>query len=53
MCLQMFFGVATRNVTTSGDKQVLHITEGVQTVDVNVGDEEGSGGSQGKTIRGP
>ncbi len=48
LCFWMFFGVARRNVATSGDKQVLCITEGVQTVDVNVSDKEGSGGSKGE-----
>ncbi len=43
-----FFGVAMRNVTTGEDKQVLHITKGVQIVDVDVSDEEGSGGSKGE-----
>jgi len=44
----MFFGVARRNVATSGDKQVLCITKGMQTVDVNVSDKEGSRGSKGE-----
>ncbi len=48
VCFWMFFGVATRNVATSGDKQVLRITKGVQSVDVDVGDEEGSGRSKGE-----
>jgi hypothetical protein len=37
-----------RNVTTGEDKQVLRITKGVQIVDVDVSDEEGSGGSKGE-----
>jgi hypothetical protein len=48
VCLQMFFGVAMRNVATSGDKQVLCIIEGMQIVNVDVSDEEGSGRSKGE-----
>ncbi len=48
LCFWMFFGVARRNVATSGDKQVLCITKGMQTVDVNVSDKEGSRGSKGE-----
>jgi len=44
----MCSGVAMNNVAIGGDKQVLCITEGVQTVDVNVSDEEGSRGSKGE-----
>ncbi len=44
----MCSGVAMKNVAIGGDKQVLCITEGVQTVDVNVSDEEGSRGSKGE-----
>jgi hypothetical protein len=43
----MLFGVARKNVATSGDDQVLCITKGVQIVDTNVSDEEGCGGSKG------
>ncbi len=46
VCFQMLFGVATRNVTTGGDEQVLRIIEGVKTVDADVSDEEGFGGSK-------
>jgi hypothetical protein len=42
----MLFGVVRRNVVTSGDDQVLRITEGVQIVDTDVSDEEGCGGSK-------
>jgi hypothetical protein len=48
LCFQMFFSVAMRNVATGGDKQVLCIIEGVQNVDVNVSDKEGSKGSKGE-----
>ncbi len=44
----MLFDVAMKNVTTGGDNQVLHIIEGVQTIEVHVSDEEGSGGSKGE-----
>ncbi len=44
----MFFGVAMRNVATSGDKQVLCIIEGMQIINVDVSDEEGSGRSKGE-----
>ncbi len=30
-----------------GDEQILHIIEGVQTIDADVSDEEGSGRSKG------
>jgi hypothetical protein len=36
------------NVATSGDEQVLHTTKGVQTIDINVTDEEGYRGSKGE-----
>jgi len=42
----MFFDVPITNVAISGDEQVLCITEGVQTIDANVSDEEGFGGSK-------
>ncbi len=48
VCLQMFFGVAMRNVATSGDKQVLRIIEGMQIVNMDVSDEEGSRRSKGE-----
>jgi hypothetical protein len=48
VCLRMLFDVAMKNVTTGGDNQVLHIIEGVQTIEVHVSDEEGSGGSKGE-----
>lgn len=48
LCLRMCSGVTMKNVATGGDKQVLCITEGVQTVDVNVSDEEGSRRSKGE-----
>jgi hypothetical protein len=48
VCLRMFSGVATKNVTTSGDEQVLHIIEGMQTFDVDISDEESSKGSKGE-----
>jgi hypothetical protein len=38
----MLSNVATRNVATNGDDQVFHIIEGVQIIDVDVSDEEGS-----------
>ncbi len=44
----MFFGVAIKNVATSGDEQVLRITEGVWIVDIDVNDEEGFGVSKGE-----
>jgi hypothetical protein len=42
----MLSGVATRNVAIGGDEQVFCIIEGVQTIDANVNDEEGFGGSK-------
>jgi len=44
----MLFNVAMRNVTIGGDEDVLHIIEGMQTIDINVSDEEGSRGSKGE-----
>jgi hypothetical protein len=44
----MLFGVPMRNVVTSGDEQVLCTTKGVQTIDIDVSDEEGSRGSKGE-----
>jgi hypothetical protein len=44
----MFSSVATRNVAIGGDEQVFCIIEGVQTIDVDVNDEEGFGGSKGE-----
>jgi len=48
LCFWMFFDVATRNVTTSGDDQVLRIIGNVQIVDIDVSDEENSRGSKGE-----
>jgi hypothetical protein len=50
VCLQMLSGVAMINVTIGGDEQVLCITKGMQTVDTNVSDEEGSRRNKGKMI---
>jgi hypothetical protein len=36
------------NVIIIGDEQVLRIIEGMQTIDANVSDEEGFGGSKGE-----
>lgn len=47
VCLWMFSDVLTTNVTITGDEQVC-ITEGVQTIDANVSDEEGFGRSKGE-----
>jgi hypothetical protein len=44
----MLFGLPMRNVATSGDEQVLRTTKGLQTIDIDVSDEEGSGGSKGE-----
>jgi hypothetical protein len=36
----MFFGVPMKNVVTGGDEQILCTTKGVQTIDIDVNDEE-------------
>jgi hypothetical protein len=46
VCLWILSGVPMTNVAIIGDEQVLHIIEGVQTIDANVSDEEGSRGSK-------
>jgi hypothetical protein len=38
----MFSSVPMTNVAISGDEQVLRITEGVQTIDANVSEKDGS-----------
>jgi hypothetical protein len=48
LCLWMLFDVAMRNVTTSGDDQVLCITGSVQIVDIDVSDEDDFRGSKGE-----
>jgi hypothetical protein len=45
MCFRMLFSVPMINVATGGDEQVLRTTKGVQTIDIDVSDEEGSRGS--------
>jgi len=44
----MLSGVLMINVTIGGDEQVLRTTKGVQTIDINVSDEESSRGSKGE-----
>jgi len=44
----MLSGVPMKNVTISGDEQILCTTKGVQTIDINVSDEESSRGSKGE-----
>jgi len=44
----MLSGVPMINVTIGGDEQVLHTTKGVQTIHINVSDEESFRGSEGE-----
>jgi hypothetical protein len=50
VCFWMFSGVATKNVATSANEEVICIIEGVQMGDVDVSDELGFDMSRGEDV---